>query len=80
MANSFDLTGASQRPIIEGIGINLMPKMISVDKLRELLDIGRDTAYNLVRRKDFPSIKLGREYRILADELPEWLHKQRRNK
>ena len=57
-----------------------MPKMATVAELRKLLNIGRDTAYNLVRRKDFPSIKLGKEYRVLVDQLPAWLLKQQKNK
>jgi len=57
-----------------------LPKLITVTELQQILHIGRDTAYNLVRRKDFPSVKLGREYRILSDKLQDWLVKQQRNK
>ena len=56
------------------------PPMISVTELQKILDIGRDTAYNLVRRKDFPSVKIGREYRVLVNELSSWIHKQQKNK
>jgi len=42
-------------------------KLIRVPELQRILDIGRDTAYNLVRRKDFPSVKIGREYRVLSE-------------
>jgi len=55
-------------------------KLLTVPELQQILDIGRDTAYNLVRRKDFPSVKLGREYRVLPDRLNDWLIKQQRNK
>ena len=54
--------------------------MITVSDLQKLLDIGKETAYNLVHRKDFPSIKLGKEYKILVEQLPEWLQKQQKNK
>ena len=57
-----------------------LPKLITVTELQQILHIGRDTAYNLVRRKDFPSVKLGREYRVLSDKLQDWLVKQQRNK
>ena len=60
--------------------VDSLPHMITVPELQKCLDIGRDTAYNLVRRKDFPSIKLGKEYRVFTDKLPEWLAKQQRNK
>jgi len=56
------------------------PKLITVPELQQILDIGRDTAYNLVRRRDFPSVKLGREYRIMPDKLNDWLTKQQKNK
>jgi len=56
------------------------PTMITVPQLQKLLDIGRDTAYNLVRRKDFPSVKFGREYRVLVGSLSDWIHKQQKNK
>jgi excisionase family DNA binding protein len=54
--------------------------MLTVKQLSETLEIGLPLAYNLVRRKDFPSIKLGREYRVFADELPKWMEKQKRYK
>ncbi len=58
----------------------LIPKLITVVELQKCLNIGRDTAYNLVRRKDFPSVKLGREYRVMVSGLQDWLVKQQRNK
>jgi excisionase family DNA binding protein len=57
-----------------------LPKMIKLPELMQLLDIGRTHALELCRRKDFPSIKMGREYRVFKDKLPEWLHKQQKNK
>ena len=57
-----------------------MPNMITVSELQKVLDIGRDTAYTIVKKKDFPSVKLGRKYMILTDDLPDWLQKQRKNK
>ena len=59
---------------------NNIPNMITVPELQKVLFIGRDTAYNLVRRKDFPSVKLGKEYKIFLDKLPDWLYKQQKNK
>ena len=64
---------------MDGIKRNT-PPMITVPELQKLLDIGRDTAYNLVRRKDFPSVKIGREYRVLVENLSEWIYKQQKNK
>lgn len=60
--------------------ISYVPPMLSIPELQEALKIGRDTAYSLVKRKDFPSVKIGREYRILAENLTEWILKQQKNK
>jgi excisionase family DNA binding protein len=54
--------------------------MLTVKELSQALEIGLPLAYNLVRRKDFPSIKLGREYRVFAGELSAWMEKQKRYK
>ena len=59
---------------------NSIPNMLTVVQLQKKLDIGKETAYNLVKRKDFPSIKLGKEYRIFEDQLAGWLIKQQKNK
>ena len=56
------------------------PTTLSVVELQKELGIGRDLAYSLVKRKDFPSIKIGREYRVLADNLYDWVMKQQKNK
>ncbi len=55
-----------------------IPEMITVDELQRRFDIGRNLAYRLVRQKDFPSIKLGKEYRVFAEQLPAWLEKQKK--
>jgi len=44
-----------------------------------ILDNGRDTAYNLFKRKDFPSMKLCREYMVMTDMRNDWQIKQQRN-
>jgi excisionase family DNA binding protein len=60
--------------------ITKVPEMLTVKELSKTLEIGLPLAYNLVRRKGFPSIKLGREYRVFASELPAWMEKQKRYK
>ena len=57
-----------------------MPNMVKVSELATILDVSKDMAYRLARRKDFPSIKLGKEYRIFVDHVPTWLQKQQKNK
>ena len=41
-----------------------IPKTLTLEQLMAHLQIERTYAYNLMRRKDFPSYKVGREWRI----------------
>lgn len=38
--------------------------------------IGINTVYKLVRRKDFPSLKMGNRFYIIENKVDEWLNKQ----
>jgi excisionase family DNA binding protein len=53
-----------------------LPELMTVLELKDYLKCGRDTAYSTVRRKDFPSIRIGRIYYVIKDKLPEWIEKQ----
>lgn len=52
-------------------------KTMTVKEFSEIYGIGINSAYNMVRREDFPKIKLGRKILIFKEELPAWfeLHK-----
>lgn len=52
---------------------------ICATELPEVLGIGRNTAYELVKRDDFPSIRIGRRIVIPVDALREWLKKEAKN-
>jgi excisionase family DNA binding protein len=73
-----------QKSLSETEGIEqkpYLPRIMNVTELMEYLDIGRDRAYALVRQREFPSFKVGSEYKIVADKLPAWFEKvQRANK
>jgi len=60
--------------------IDTLPKLINIKELCCYLDVSEKTAYILVRSRDFPSVKIGGKYRIIADELPGWLEKQSKKK
>lgn len=49
----------------------------SVPQLAKLLNIGRNAAYALVNRDDFPAVRIS-ERRIIipADKLAAWLNRQ----
>ena len=40
------------------------PDLVDVVQLKEMLNIGITLAYRLVREKNIPSLKVGREYKI----------------
>jgi len=46
---------------------------IRIDRLAELLDIGRSTAYRLIRQGDIPTIRIGSELRVRVKDLKTYL-------
>ena len=46
---------------------------ISVNELPKVLGVGRNSAYALVKRSDFPSVRIGRRIVIPVDALKKWL-------
>lgn len=57
-----------------GVKINTerLPELMTIVELMEYFDITANTAYNLVKRRNFPAFKIGREWRINKDDLPNW--------
>ena len=49
------------------------PAILTVPGMAQVLRIGRNKAYQLVRDGDIPSIKLGRDIRIYRDDLLRYL-------
>lgn len=47
--------------------------VLSVTDLQEILSIGRQAAYTLVRSGVIPSIKIGKKYRIPKDAVLHYL-------
>ena len=52
------------------------PNVLTPKQLSQHLGISLNTTYELCRKKDFPSLKIGRKILILEDELSTWLQKQ----
>jgi len=51
-----------------------MDKLVySVKETAQVLNIGMNSAYNLVNSKDFPKITLGRKILVPKKSLEEWL-------
>lgn len=49
--------------------------VLSAKELAQVLHLGRDKAYALIKSKGFPSIKLGGRYLVTRKALDEWLRK-----
>lgn len=47
--------------------------VLNVKELQDALGIGRDTAYDLMRSKAFPSIRIGGRYVVEKEALQSWL-------
>lgn len=50
--------------------------VLTVDELREVLQIGRSQAYKLVKEPGFPSFYIGNKVFVNKELLQEWLNKQ----
>ena len=51
-----------------------LPMTLRVEELMPILDIGRNTAYELIRSGQIRSIRIGRQIRIPRDALLEFLN------
>lgn len=47
-----------------GLMFTSYPDLVNINQLKEMLGIGINLAYRLVRYKTIPSVKVGREYKI----------------
>lgn len=50
-----------------------LPLVLTVEELAPLLNVGRSTAYELVRSGQIKHIQVGKQYRILKEELRQFL-------
>lgn len=59
---------------------NIMPLAVSAGKAAEMLGVSKPKVYELMRRGDFPSFKLGARTLISVEGLREWVLQQAKNK
>lgn len=50
--------------------------MISVKEISNVLGIGLNQAYELVKKDDFPSFRIGQKYLVPKDKFEEWINAQ----
>ena len=54
-----------------------MKDKLTVEDVMKDLKVGRNTAYKIFKRADFPAILLGRKYFIWKEPYEEWKKKRR---
>jgi len=47
-------------------------RLLTIADLQDVLGVGRNTAYELVKRQDFPAFRVGGQWRIREEKLIEW--------
>ena len=51
-------------------------EFLTIKDIQNILKIGKNVAYDLCKRADFPAIKIGGSYRIPLDEFNKWCDKE----
>ena len=54
----------------------VQPSLLTVDEAAQVLRIGRNTCYELIRQGQIPSIRLGRLIRVPRFSLESWLARE----
>ncbi|MBQ6755454.1 MAG: helix-turn-helix domain-containing protein [Oscillospiraceae bacterium] len=56
--------------------IDELPYMLNANEVADILGIARNSAYNLMRSKGFPTIHIGRRMVVPKDKLIKWIENQ----
>lgn len=73
--NPAQLSDTYTQPAPQAMSLQDLPLVLTVEDLMELLNIGRNTAYEIVRSGQIRSIRVGKNYRIPRDAVEEFLQK-----
>ena len=63
---------ASDNPSLTAVDDN-EKRTYSIEEIQQILDISRSTAYTLIKRRLFKSVKAGKQIRISKKSFDEWL-------
>ncbi len=55
-----------------------LPLVLNATQLAGVLNISRANAYNLLRREDFPTLRIGKRLLVPRDRLVCWMDEQSR--
>lgn len=56
--------------------MNKQTQLLTIDEAREILRVGRNVMYELIRSGGVPHIKIGKQIRVPLRELEEWVKNQ----
>ncbi|WP_242143517.1 MULTISPECIES: helix-turn-helix domain-containing protein [unclassified Bacillus cereus group] len=57
--------------------IKELPFALKAEDVQKFLNISRSSAYALMKRKDFPTITIGKSKRVKVEDFLEWVDKQK---
>lgn len=63
-----------QDSVLRVTTVEALPLVMTPMDVAAVLKISRNTAYELVHRDSFPSLKVGKQYRIPRDKFINWLY------
>gem|GEM_PF-2284272 len=55
-----------------------MDTVLTVPQVAEILQISPSKLYLLIKREQFPHVRIGRNVRIIQSDLEEWIEQRRR--
>lgn len=51
-------------------------RMLTLEEVQDIIQVGRTTLYRLVKAKELPARKVGRQWRISESCLREWMRER----
>lgn len=54
----------------------IIPSVYTVGEIAQILNIGKNAAYNLIKTNQFKYIRIGRSIRIVGKSFEDWLKNQ----
>lgn len=53
-----------------------LPLILNAEVVKDVLGISISSAYELMHRRDFPSVRIGNRLLVPKDKLREWIEKE----
>lgn len=70
----FDIGGLMSK--LKFMQVEDLPLVLTPMDIAAVLGISRNTAYEIIHRKGFPVVKIGKQYRVQREHLFQWLGNQ----